>query len=198
MSIRPRWAVVLALTLGACAQPLGSAPTERDPARYAHPDATPQRHVMDAIPEYKAGQYDTSGCYNIGDERIKFRVYVVTSDKPADWDAMANATASTCDTTVKWDDQWYWYALPEDTIKNLMLLWLNIDSNTYGYVIVRMSANFHLQVASNNNHELRRVPSDSTHGFSWRSNGYLIRIQVHNPPSRFPWRANDFWFRFVK
>lgn len=180
--------LALGLAVSSCGHPTTQgAPT---PGQAASVDA-PTRHVLASVTN---GIPKTSRCYTLSTERVVFKVLFVTSDNRSDWDAKAQEVGDTCDGTRRWDDQWYYYTLPDDKTKNLMLLWRNIDRHEWGYVVVKNTPSVWLVYDNKggpwtpkNGEQVKRT---------WHSDGKRIDIDVKNPENENGWTANDIWVSF--
>ena len=136
----------------------------------------------------------TSRCYTMSTERVVFKRFFISSDSRSDWDAQARSVADTCDGTRVWDDKWYYYTLPDNETKNLMLLWRNIDRHEYGYVVIKNTPTLWLVYTNSggpwtpgNGQQIKRT---------WTTDGKRIDIDVLNPKNESGWTANDIWVSF--
>lgn len=197
------WAIgglVGTLWLIGCTQAI--PPTETAPPRGADRGAARpsfdgkfgllQSTVSEGIPS-------TSGCYDVGDERVKFMVITMRSKTKAAWDQTAKSVSRDCDKTRVWDDKWYYYSLPDDGTKHLMLLWKNLDTGKYGYAgIMNFPTWWGAFTNSNGGPEL--IPIYIENGkqkkLTWTTNGHQIDIDIRNPENTGPWTGNDIWVSF--
>ncbi|HEY9854150.1 MAG TPA: hypothetical protein V6D05_00345 [Stenomitos sp.] len=168
-----------------------SAATAPDDLPYAAGTPSSTRHVQATIPQ---GIPTTSRCYTLSTERVVFKVFFINSDNRSDWDAKASSVGDTCDGTRRWDDQWYYYTLPDNQTRNLMLLWRNIDRREYGYVVIKNTPSLWLVYSNSggpwtpsNGQQIKRT---------WTSDGKRIDIDVLNPKNEGGWTANDIWVSF--
>lgn len=188
------------LWLAGCTQTV--SPTEAGPPRSAERAAAPpsadapfgllQATVREGIPT-------TSGCYEVGDERVKFMVITMRSKDKAVWDQTAKDVSRTCDRTRVWDDKWYYYSLPDDGSKHLMLLWKNLDTGRYGYAgIMNFPTWWGAFTNSNGSPALIpiHIPNGKQHKLTWTTNGKQIDIDIRNPENTGPWTGNDIWVSF--
>lgn len=168
---------------GAIAQPEATA----DQAPMREDRQLLQTSVPNKIPT-------TSRCYTLSTERVIFKVLWVESDNRSDWDTAANGVANTCEGTRVWDDKWYWYFVPADQTKNLMLLWKNIDAAEYGYVVIKNTPSLWLVYTNTAGPFI--VKNDEQLKRTWTSNGRRIDIDVKNPNNEGGWTSNDIWVSF--
>ncbi|MFN3428770.1 MAG: hypothetical protein ACK46X_02325 [Candidatus Sericytochromatia bacterium] len=130
---------------------------------------------------------------------MKFMVIPMRSKTKVTWDAVAKSVSRDCDTTRLWDDKWYYYTLPDDGTKHLMLLWKNLNTGKYGYAGI-MNFPTWWGAFTNSNGGPEAIPIHLENGkqrkLSWTTNGYQINIDILNPENTGPWTGNDIWVSF--
>jgi hypothetical protein len=151
-----------------------------------------QRQLLQAsIPK---GIPNTSRCYTLTTERVVFKVLWVESDERSVWTQKALGIPNTCTGTKVWDDKWYWYYVPPDRTRNLMLAWKNIDAGKAGFVLIKNTPTLWLIYTSSGGPFV--VPNGERFKVPWTVNGRLIEIDVRNPKNEGGWTANDIWVSF--
>lgn len=179
----------IGLTLASCS---ASAPTPVGTTVESQAAPGLSRQVLQAT--VRNGIPTTSRCYTLTTERVVFKLLWVDSDNRSDWKAKAETVEDTCDGTRVWDDKWYWYRVPPDQTRNLMLVWRNIDTQEYGYVLIKNTPSVWLI------YDNRRGPvvlaNDQQFKKSWTVNGRRIDIDVKNPNNTGGWTSNDIWVSF--
>lgn len=197
---------VLCLGLSSCSSPAPTPVVNGLPAPAGAEDraVAPLESTADQAPRQDGRQLlqasvaneipTTSRCYTLSTERVIFKVLWVESDNRSDWKAAASGIAKTCDGTSVWDDKWYWYYVPPNETKNLMLVWKNIDAAEHGYVVIKNTPSLWLVYTNTagpyvikNNEQIKRT---------WTSNGRRIDIDIKNPNNEGSWTANDIWVSF--
>jgi hypothetical protein len=145
--------------------------------------------------EFNASRDVTPGCYSLGDEQIRFDVFTVNSEERAEWDRRAQDVPKNCDqSAVVRPTTYYYTTLPDDRVKNLMIVWKNVNNGEHAYVVVRNTPS-QWQIFDNNrgpwvpgNHQFKN--------FWWTSNGRSVLIGVHNPRNEGRYTANHILFTF--
>lgn len=188
----------MGLVLSSCSSsaptPVGAGPDAIAPPA-VKADQAPQpkdRQLLQAsVPN---GIPTTSRCYTLSTERVVFKVLWVESDNRSDWKAKAETVTNACDGTRVWDDKWYWYFVPPDKTRNLMLVFRNIDTNEYGYVVVKNTPTVWLVYDNRGGPTV--LANDRQFKKTWTLNGRRIDIDVKNPNNTGGWTANDIWVSF--
>jgi hypothetical protein len=176
----------MGLALAGCstwnpAPPVGGAPP-------ASPRA--ERQVL------QAGIAETmpfiSQCYRLTTERVLFKVLRTVTDDRDRWNAIARAVNPACKDSQVWDNQYYYYRLAPD--ETLMLLYKNIDTERYGYMVIKNAPTLWLVYTNNTGPFV--VKNGETFTRSWTSDGRRIRMHVYNPNNAGDWTPNDIWVSF--
>ncbi|MNS20437.1 hypothetical protein D3C72_521730 [compost metagenome] len=192
--------LVGALAVIGCAEAV--PPTEPVPLKgageaAARPSFGVSRGLLQAT--VREGIPNTNGCYEVGDERVKFMVITMRTKSKAAWDETARSVSRDCDKSRVWDDRWYYYSLPDDGSKHLMLLWKNLDTGKYGYAgIMNFPTWWGAFTNSTGSPELipYYIPNGQQKKLTWTTNGKQIDIDIRNPENTGPWTANDIWVSF--
>ena len=153
--------------------------------------ATPE--IASAI---SPGFVNESGCYKIGDERVKFVARVVTTNTDSQLKSILSSLPRSCDSTHVWDDKWYSYTLPDDRPKYLLLMWKNITTGEGGYAFIQNTPK-HWWYKTNND-GFKTLSNNDSAKLSWWSNGRRIDIDIKNPKNLGGWTPNDIWYSFGK
>jgi hypothetical protein len=149
---------------------------------------------LPAIAEYEHGPINQGGCYNVGDERVKFVARVVDTNADDQLKGIANSVPLTCDATHSWDDNWYYWTLPDNRAKYLLLIWKNLVSGEYGYAFIQNTPeNWWYKT---NSRDFATIPNGQQKKISWSTNGHQIEIDLKNPINRNSWTPNDIWYSF--
>jgi hypothetical protein len=90
-----------------------------------------------AMAEYEHGPVRQGGCYNVGDEQVKFVSRIVDNNSDDNLKSIASSVSSICDGTDVWDDKWYYWTLPDNRSKYLLIIWKNLASREYGYAFIQ-------------------------------------------------------------
>ncbi len=135
-----------------------------------------------------------SGCYNVGDEQVKFIYQKVDTLDPNVLNRLANSIPNVCNGSYAWDDKWYWESLPDNRNKYIFLMWKNIKNGEYGWLVIQNTPSTWNWYTNDGRRGI--VPNGEQAKRTWWTNGYRIDIDVRNPPNQGPWTANDIWYGF--
>jgi hypothetical protein len=102
--------------------------------------------------------------------------------------------SSRCDRTDLWDDNWYYWTLPDNRNKYLLLVWKNLNSGEYGYTFIQNTPETWWY--KTNNSGFRSIPNGEQRKLTWSTNGTKIDIDIKNPENSNGWTANDIWYSF--
>jgi hypothetical protein len=96
--------------------------------------------------------------------------------------------------SANWDDAWYKVTLPDNRVKNLLLIWNNVDSREYGWVAIRNTPKqWQLLTSSGkwftpgNGDQVKRT---------YFSNGVRIDLDILNPANTGRITPNDIFVSF--
>lgn len=142
-----------------------------------------------------SGFANKPGCYKIGDERVKFVARVVTTTSDLDLNDILSSLPKRCDSTHVWDDQWYYYTLPDNRPKYLLLMWKNINNGEGGWVFVQNTPT-RWWYKKNGSSGYQTIRNGESSKVTWWSNGSKIDIDLNNPKNSGGWTANDIWYSF--
>lgn len=189
----------LAIVLAGCALPPASPSATDDlpPSRALQPFPGEQSEAPGRAAQADRHLLLTRGiptlrrCYTLSTERVVFKVYFLAGDSRADWDAQVKAIPDTCDGTRSWDGAWYYYTVPDSGNNKLMIAWRNIDSQDFGYVLIKNTPS--RWTVGTTGGRLWPLENDETRRFSFQTNGRQILIAVKNPKNEGEWTANDIW-----
>ncbi len=146
------------------------------------------------LTEYEHGAIRQGGCYNIGDEQIKFVASIVDTNNDNSLKRIASSVPTRCDDTHVWDDKWYYWTLPDNRNKYLLLTWKNITTGEYGYAFIHNTPqNWWYKT---NESGYATIANNQQKKLTWSSNGHRIDIDIKNPENRNGWTANDIWYSF--
>jgi len=144
--------------------------------------------------EYEHGPVRQNGCYNIGDERVKFVSQVVDTNDDVSLKRIASSISRNCDITDRWDDKWYYWTLPGNRAKYLLLTWKNLNSGEYGYAFIHNTPDTWWFKSDKAGYQF--IHNGSKKKITWTSNGYTIQIDIKNPKHENGWTGNDIWYSF--
>jgi hypothetical protein len=147
-----------------------------------------------AMAEYNHGSVRRDGCYMIGDERVKFVSQVVNTNSDGDLKTIASSVSSLCDKTDVWDDKWYYWTLPDNRNKYLLLSWKNLNSGEYGYVFIQNTPETWWY--KTNSKGFKEIPNGEQRKETWSTNGTKIDIDLKNPKNSGDWTPDDIWYSF--
>lgn len=147
-----------------------------------------------AMAEYEHGPMNKGGCYNVGNERVKFVAQEVYTNVDGDLKRIAQSVSSACNAAHVWDDKWYYWRLPDNRAKYLLLVWKNLNSGEYGYAFIQNTPQDWWY--KTNSRGFATVPNGQQKKITWSTNGYRIDIDLKNPENRNGWTANDIWYSF--
>ncbi|MGI0485087.1 hypothetical protein ACN4EK_06595 [Pantanalinema rosaneae CENA516] len=149
---------------------------------------------LPAIAEYEHGPINRGGCFNIGDEKIKFVAQVVSTNVDSDLRRISSSISSACNGTHVWDDKWYHWTLPDNRPKYLLLTWKNSTTGEYGYAFIQNTPKHWWY--KTNDAGFKTIANDEQKKLTWWSNGHRIDIDLKNPKNTNRWTANDIWYSF--
>ena len=139
--------------------------------------------------------HSTASYYRIGDERVKFKAFIVSTTKQSELHKLAANTKNQKDTHI-WDDKWYYWTLPDDRNKYLLLTWYNPDAGEYAWLVIRNTPS-KWYYKTNGNSNWRTISNEQQIKQTWWSNGHRIDIDVLNPGNGDGgWTPNDIWYSF--
>ncbi|MFM6079636.1 MAG: hypothetical protein ACKPCI_14200, partial [Dolichospermum sp.] len=147
-----------------------------------------------AMAEYEHGPIRQGGCYNVGDEQVKFVSIIVDTNNDDSLRNIANSVSSACDVTDTWDDKWYYWTLPDNRNKYLLLIWKNLSSSEYGYAFIQNTPEAWWY--KTNSGGFQSIPNGEQRKLNWSTNGHRIDIDLKNPKNSNGWTANDVWYSF--
>jgi hypothetical protein len=144
--------------------------------------------------EYEHGSIKQGGCYNVGDEKVKFVSQIVYTNFDSELKQIASSVSAICDGTDVWDDKWYFWTLPDNRAKYLLLTWKNLNSGEYGYAFIQNTPQTWWY--KTNSSGFQSIPNGVQRKQTWSTNGTKIDIDLKNPKNSNGWTANDIWYSF--
>jgi hypothetical protein len=142
------------------------------------------------------GPATTNGCYQIGDERIKFTATPVTTNVDSELRTLVNSISTQCDVTHIANTERYYWRLPDNSPKFLLLSWKNLTTREYGYFFIQNTPTTWWY--KTNSADWRTIPNGESKGTGWSVNGFFIDIITTNPPNKNGWTPNDIIYYFRK
>ncbi len=143
--------------------------------------------------EYEPGPITTNGCYNIGDEKIKFAAQLVYTNNDDQLRQLASSVAG-CNGTHIWDDKWYYWVLPDNQPKFLLLSWKNLSTGNFGYALIHNTPSTWWYKTNSSGYQ--SIANGAQKKLTWWVNGYRVDIDIKNPLNRSGWTPNHIWYSF--
>jgi hypothetical protein len=137
--------------------------------------------------------------YSIGNQRIKFitqsvaGAYDYNSINSEALRLIREGNAGNWRSHI-WDDQWYWYSLPDNVDKYFLMVGYSPDEGKYVWAAVRNRPDFWEVRAWDGSYT--RPGNDSQVKKRTTINGYTIDLDIFNPDNEGDWTPNDFWYSF--
>jgi hypothetical protein len=143
--------------------------------------------------EYESGPITTNGCYPIGDERIKFVAQLVYTNNDNQLHRIAS-NISGCNGTHIWDDKWYYWVLPDNQPKFLLVSWKNLTKGNFGYTLIHNTPTTWWYKTNDSGY--KSIANGQQKKLTWWVNGHRVDIDIKNPYNRNGWNANHIWYSF--
>lgn len=137
--------------------------------------------------------HPTAETYRIGNERIKLKAQVVYTTDNEELNAIVEDTFWQSGTHI-WDDQWYYWSLPDTQSKFLLLSWYNTSADTYGWLVLDKDWNGWWFKTNSNGWKM--LYEGNTYTATWYPNGYRLDIDIRNPNNSGDWNQYDIWYSF--
>ncbi len=137
--------------------------------------------------------HPTAEAYRIGGERVKLKAQVVYTTDYDQLNAIVEDTYWQSGTHV-WDNQWYYWSLPDTRSKFLLLSWYNTTADTYGWLVLDKDSDGWW--FKTNSKGWQKLNEGSTYTATWYPNGYHLDIDIRNPYNSGDWNQYDIWYSF--
>lgn len=137
--------------------------------------------------------HPTAVRYRIGSERIKFKAQVVYSTENATLNALTQDTKYWNGTHV-WDDAWYYWSLPDNRARYLLLTWYNTTADEYGWLVLDKDSDGWWYKTNSNGWQ--KLYENEFYTATWHTNGYRVDIDIRNPRNTGDWNQYDIWYSF--
>jgi hypothetical protein len=126
-------------------------------------------------------------------------VYTVRGNDWTTWNRIMDNELRECNYTARWQSDltdYYWTEVKPNPPGQdvLMILWLNITKDEWGYTIIRNSGVF-MYTYTNNVGPAVPLPDGEKKVYRWHTGGTEIDIGVFNPKDEGDWNPNDIQFQ---
>jgi hypothetical protein len=168
----PMGLVILALSACASTPPQTTA---------SHPSQPAERGILQSNAPFVRDYHVRTGCYTSGNQAFRFKVYTDVPDDPNHWDLLARAVTRACTDTAIPPVRTATYSITHPTAnKAVMVLWKNVTSNQYGYVVAQYNPTAQTAQLVTNGGRTRLVFDRPT--VTWSSGGQSVNVSFQYPP----------------
>jgi hypothetical protein len=145
------------------------------------PSKLAERGILQSNAPFVRDYHVRTGCFTSGDQQFRFKVYTDVPDDPNHWRLLARAVTLACTDTAIPPIRTDYYSIPHPTAnKAVMVLWKNVTSNQYGYVVAQYSPTARTAQVIDNGGQTQLVFDRPT--VTWRSGGQSVYISFLYPP----------------